>query len=811
MTVALISGGGSQQISVAATESNGFSGPVSVAISGLPAGVIATPTSLMLTAGTPQTITLTAGTTAAAGSSTIALTGTSGSLTHAASVALNVSSAAVQDFSLSTLPTSIALTAGAGNQQVSVAATAINGFSSPVAVAVSGLPAGVTAAPATFTLTPGTPQTVSLAASSSAASGSAVVTVAGTSGSIAHSTSFMLNVTAASVPDFSLNLNPTSLTLTTDALGQQTAVSAVAANGFTGTVNVSLTGLPAEVTASPSTLALAAGVAQSITFTAAADAAVGGSSITINGQAGSLAHSVTLALTVAAPTGKDAITYHYDNARTGLNPNETILTPANVKATSFGKLNLLAVDGKVDGEPLYLSAVNISGQTHNVLYVVTEHDSIYAFDADNGAQLWKVSALGAGETTSDDHNCGQITPEIGITSTPVIDRRRGAHGTIFVVAMSKDGNGGYHQRIHALDITTGAETAGSPTEITGSYPGTGANSGNGNVIFAPGQYAERAGLLLMNQTIYLGWTSHCDIPPYTGWVMAYSENTLQQTSILNLTPNGSDGAIWMAGAGLAADTLGNIFLLDANGTLDTTFNTSGFPIHGDYGNAIVKISTANNSLAVADYFEPFNTVAESNADIDLGSGGALLLPDFTDSAGKVRHLIVGAGKDKNIYIGDRDNLGKFNSGDNSNLYQQMTNALPNGAWSMPAYFNNTVYYGGVSDVLKAYPIANARLSATPSSKSATSFGYPGATPSVSANGTTNGIVWALESSPGSAAVLHAYDAANLANELYNSAQAANNRDGFGTGNKFLTPMIINGKVYVGTPSGVAVFGLLAQP
>jgi len=314
--------------------------------------------------------------------------------------------------------------------------------------------------------------------------------------------------------------------------------------------------------------------------------------------------------------------------------------------------------------------------------------------------------------------------------------------------------------------------------------------------------------LLVNQTIYLGWTSHCDIRPYTGWVMAYSEDTLKQTQILNLTPNGSEGSIWMSGAGLAADTSGNIYFLDANGTLDPTVNSSGFPINADYGNAIVKLSTANNSLSVADYFEPYNSISESNADVDLGSGGSLLLPDLTDSSGKIRHLIVGAGKDRNIYVGDRDNLGKYNSANNGNLYQELTNALSNGAWSMPAYFNKTVYYAGVGGVLKAYSITNARLGSTPSSQSATSFAYPGATPGVSSNGTTNGIVWALESSTRSPAVLHAYDATNLAKELYNSAQASNNRDGFGTGNKFITPLIINGKVYVGTPSGVAVFGLL---
>jgi outer membrane protein assembly factor BamB len=562
------------------------------------------------------------------------------------------------------------------------------------------------------------------------------------------------------------------------------------------------------VTASPATLTITPGTPQPITFTAGASAAAGSANVSVNGASGSVTHAATLALIVTGPPGTDVATYHNDNARDGLNAAETILAPDTVNSSTFGKLHLLSADGKVDGEPLYLSSVTISGAQHNVLYVVTEHDSIYAFDADTGSQLWKVSALSVGETTSDDHGCIQITPEIGITSTPVIDRHLGANGTIFIVAMTKDGAGAYHQRLHALDITTGAETAGSPTEIAASYPSTGPGSSNGNVVFDPAQYAERAGLLLLNNTLYLAWTSHCDHGPYTGWVMAYSESTLKQTQVLNLTPNGSEGAIWMSGAGMAADSSGNIYLLDANGTLDPTFDTHGFPSQGDFGNAILKLSTANNTLSVADFFEPYNTVDESNRDIDLGSGGALLLPDLTDSTGAVHHLLVGAGKDTNIYIGDRDNLGKFNAGNNSSLYQQLTAALPNGAWSMPAYFNNTIYYGGRGDVLRAFPIANAKLATAPSSTSATTFAYPGATPSVSANGAKNGIVWALESAVGSTAVLHAYDATNLANELYNSNQAASQRDNFGTGNKFLTPMIVNGKVYVGTPSGVAIFGLL---
>jgi hypothetical protein len=503
-------------------------------------------------------------------------------------------------------------------------------------------------------------------------------------------------------------------------------------------------------------------------------------------------------------TNLDVTTYHDDVERTGLNAKETILTPSNVNSTSFGLLRVMSVDGKVDGEPLYLSNLSVAGSQQNVVFAVTEHDSVYAFNADTGVQLWKTSILGAGETPSDDHGCGQITPEIGITSTPVIDRSAGSHGTIFVVGMTKDQSGKYHQRLHALDLTTGAEQSGSPVEIQATYPGTGDNSSNGQVVFDPKFYAERAGLLLMNGTIYMGWTSHCDGLPYTGWLMGYSESSLTQTAVLNLTPNGSEGSIWMSGAGLAADSSGNIYFLDANGTFDTTLNANGFPSQGDYGNGFMKVSTSGGKLAVADYFEPYNTLAESAADQDLGSGGVLVLPDLTDASGNVRHLAVGAGKDGNIYVVNRDSMGKFNPQNNSAIYQQVSGEI-GGVWSMPAFFNNTVYYGSWGQTLKAFPISAARLATTPSAQTANTFGYPGTTPAVSANGTSNGIVWAVENS--SPAVLHAYDTSTL-HELYNSNQAANGRDHFGNGNKFITPLIVNGKVFVGTPSGVAEFGLL---
>jgi len=612
-------------------------------------------------------------------------------------------------------------------------------------------------------------------------------------------------VTRSNPADFSLSTSATTLTLKAGGSAQGVTLSASAANGFTGSIQVTITGVPAGVTVSPSTLSLTAGNSQQISFAAAAGAAASSATVEISGKSGILNHTVPITITVSGVAAAiDITTYHDDVARTGLNPNETILMPANVKSANFGLLRMLSVDGLVDGEPLYLSSLTAGGQIRNVVYAVTEHDSVYAFDADAGTQIWKTSILGANETTSENHGCGQISPEIGITSTPVIDRTAGAHGTIFVVGMSQDKSGAYHQRLHALDLTTGAETSGSPTEITASYPGTGANSTGGRVVFAPGQYAERAGLLLLNGVIYTGWTSHCDFQPYTGWLMGYSETTLTQTSVLNLTPNGSEGSIWMSGAGLAADTSGNIYFLDANGTFDATLNANGFPVNSNFGNAFLKVSTTGGSLAVADYFEPDNTVSESDNDLDLGSGGALVLPDMKDAAGATWHLAVGAGKDQKIYAVNRDAMGKFNSQNNGTIYQEIDGAI-GAVFSMPAYFNGTLYYGAVGDNLKAFPITNAKLSTSAAFHSVNSFPYPGTTPAVSANGTTNGIVWAIENS--NPAVLHAYDATNLL-ELYNSNQAANGRDHFGNGNKFITPLIANGKVFVGTPNGVAVFGLL---
>jgi hypothetical protein len=560
-----------------------------------------------------------------------------------------------------------------------------------------------------------------------------------------------------------------------------------------------------------STQDLTAGATWTSSNTAAATIAASGlatgvaaGTSTIKAASGSISGSTTLTV-AAAPVNTDVLTQHNDNARTGQNLHETILTPTNVNATNFGKLFVIPVDGKVDAQPLYVSNLAIPGNgTHNVLIVATEHDSVYAFDADSGAFLWHVSMLKTGETTSDNRGCSQVTPEIGVTSTPVIDRSAGPNGTIYLVAMSKNASGAYFQRLHALNLATGAEEFSGPQDISATFPGTGANSSNGTVIFDPAKYKERPGLLLTNGLLYTSWSSHCDADPYTGWIMAYNPNTLAQVSVLNVTPNATRGSFWNAGAGLPADASGTIFQIGANGDFDSALNANGFPAQGDFGNAFVKISTNNNTMTVTDYFALFNTESESAADTDLGSGGAILLPDLADDSGNVKHLALGAGKDGNIYVVDRDNMGKFNSNSN-NIYQELPSAIGS-EFAMPAYFNNTVYYGGVSDHIKAFSITNAKLSSSPTSQTATTFGFPGATPSISANGTANGIVWATENS--SPAVLHAYDATNVATELYNSNQAANGRDQFGTGNKFITPTVAGGKVFVGTTSGVGVFGLL---
>ena len=606
------------------------------------------------------------------------------------------------------------------------------------------------------------------------------------------------SITSAAVT-LTVNAAPVAPAIVTQPASQSVAV------GQSATFTVVATGTaPLMYQWLKNGTAIAGATASSYTTPAAASTDNGATfKVTITNSVSTITSAAATLTVTAATSTTDVLTYHNDNSRSGQNLTETTLTPTTVNSTKFGLLRVLPADGLVDGQPLIASALSVSGTTHNVAYIVTENDSVYSYDADSGAALGHVSVLGSGETPSDTRGCSQVTPQIGITSTPVIDRSAGAHGTIYVVAMSKDASGDYHQRLHALDLVTLAELPNSPVVIQATYPGTGNNSG-GTTSFDPKQYKERAGLLLVNGTLYTAWASHCDDGPYQGWIIGYDQSTLAQTQVLNVTPNGSDGALWSAGGGMAADSTGNIYALVANGTFDTTLDAGGFPLQGDYGNAFIKLSSAA-PLQVTDYFDMDNTVNESSNDVDLGSGGLMLLPDQTDSMGVVRQLAVGAGKDGHLYVINRANMGKFSMSNNA-IWEDMPGALPGGVWATPAYFQGTVYYGDVGGTLKAFALQHAMLGTTPASQTSMSFGYPGTAPAVSANGSSNGIVWAVENS--TPAVLHAFTAGNLATELYNSNQAASGRDHFGAGNKYMTPAIANGKVYVGTPSGVAVFGLL---
>lgn len=497
----------------------------------------------------------------------------------------------------------------------------------------------------------------------------------------------------------------------------------------------------------------------------------------------------------------NVLTFHNDAARTGQNLGEGILTPHNVNATSFGKLFSFPVDGKVDAQPLYVSAVMIAGHRHNIVVTATEHDSVYAFDADTGALYWHVSMLGAGEIASDNRGCDQVTPEIGVTATPVIDPLAGPHGTVYLTAMSKTAAGSYFQRLHALDVTTGAEQFGGPVNVQASVAGNGPAH-----VFDAKQYKDRPGLLLLNGVVYTSWGSHCDIEPYAGWTIGYQGTTLAQTSVFNFAPNGSEAAPWNSGGAPGADAQGNIFYSLGNGSFETALNAQGFPAQGDFGNALVKLSVVNGALRASDYWTMYNSVSESGGDTDLGSGGIVLLPDQIDAQGKVRHLLAAAGKDSNLYLADRDNMGKFTAGSNASLYQELPGALGGGVWSNPAYFNGNVFFGPQGGAIASFPLTAARLAGKPGSTTPDAFPYPGANPSISAYGTANAILWAVASH--SSAGLYAYHADNLQVKLYDSTQAAKGRDSFGAGNKFIVPTIANGKVFVGTTNSVAVFGLL---
>ena len=518
---------------------------------------------------------------------------------------------------------------------------------------------------------------------------------------------------------------------------------------------------------------------------------------------------------------KGVTTFHNDISRTGVNAQEHALTNSNVTTATFGKLFSCAVDAAVYAQPLWVANLTISGGTHNVIFVATQHNTVYAFDADASpcATYWQTGANGVnslmplGETwvtSADEAGCTLITPDVGILGTPVIDP---ATGTIYLVTSTKTTSGApFHQRLHALDIATGNEKFAGPTEIAAVVSGTGAGSIAGQVSFDPKLNSQRPALLLQNGHVFISWASYCDAGPYHGWLMAYNATSLLQEAVFNVSPNSSAGGIWMSGNGPAADSNGNIYLATANGTWNGT---------DAFGDSILKFQalTTPASLTVFDYFTPHDQSSLGTNDVDLGSGGVMLLPDPSGISGHP-YLLVQADKRGNIYLVDRDNMGRFCSTcttSDTQIVQVVSGALT-GLWGTPTYWNGTMYFGETDATanlkyMKAFsfgPTGPNFLSTSPTSTTANTYTYtyPGATTSVSTDGNANAIVWAIDSSAfgsiegitraAGPAILHAFDATDLAKELWNSSQAPGNRDTAGNSVKFTVPTVANGKIYIGT-------------
>jgi hypothetical protein len=520
-----------------------------------------------------------------------------------------------------------------------------------------------------------------------------------------------------------------------------------------------------------------------------------------NVQGNTTSSQATLMVTATTASSADVVTHHYDIARSGANTQETILTTTSVSSTSFGKVAEFPVDGQIDGQILYLSQVQIAGQGNkNVVYFATENESVYALDADtlsgsSATVLWKTTVHPSGEIplVPSDAGCGYINP-VGVISTPVIDRGRNA---IYVMAASKSGSNVHHY-MYALNLATGGELFGGPTLLAATFPGSKGNAANGTVTFLDKVQQNRAALLESGGLIYTAWSGYNgDCGNYSAWVVAFSADSLAQVSAIDLVPNSNLAGIWMGGGGPAADSAGNVYLATGNAGGGNTPGTSN-----NYGDSFVKLGSGT-PLNVADYFAPSIAIADDANDADLGSAGPLLLPDLVDAGGVMRHLAIVSGKDGAIYIASRDNMGQYNAmGDN--IYQELPHAGRN--FSSPAYFNGRVYIGPAGSALRAYSVSQAKLGGSPSSQSAHTFGGVGTVPSVSANGNANGIVWALD---GGTKTLYAFDAQDLTRLLYSSAQAASGRDNFASvGGHFITPMVANGRVYFGTGSTLAVFGLL---
>jgi hypothetical protein len=533
-------------------------------------------------------------------------------------------------------------------------------------------------------------------------------------------------------------------------------------------------------------------------FTAPGKVPSGAVSVTATSMADTT-KSASVTVTVNGYSGM--LRWHNDPAITGQNQKETTLMPSNVHQSTFGKLFTYTLDEQSFAQPLYVSNVPFPGAgQHNAVYVCTENNTVYAFNADSkaNAPFWQKTLMPSGATPVDGNKTGgiggPITPNVGITGTPVID---GSTGTLYVVSVTQESSGQVH-RLHALDITTGNEKFGGPRLIQASVPGTGAGSSNGQIKFDPTLELQRSALTLVNGVVYIAWASYQDFGNYHGWIMGYDASTLQQVSVWNATPNGGQGGVWMSGAGISSDSGGNLYVVVGNGTFDADNGGK------DYGDSFVKLTPSGGTLSVSDYFTPFDQANLSANDIDVGSSGLTLMLNLP---GPETNLGVSAGKAGKIYLIDLDSMGKFQSSDQ--IVQSISKALgsqpSDNDYSTAVYWNGNVYFIGNMDVIKQFSLSNGKLSTSPAEVGTHVYGYPGANMSVSSNGTSNGILWSIEAS--GVNVLHAYDATDVSNELYNSSQAGS-RDQFGIAIRFTVPTIVNGKVYVAGKNQLTVFGLL---
>ncbi len=713
---------------------------------------------------------------------------------------------------------------------VSVPAGATTGN---VVVTVNGVASA--GAPFTVLLTP----SISSLFPASAAVG-APVTITGTNFGAAQGAS---TVTFNGVAGSPSNWSATSITVSVPA-GATTGNVVVTVSGVSS-VGAPFTVVPVSI--SPQAVELVvttqtqqftasgaggAGIAWSVDGVTGGNATVGTISTTGLYTPPSTAGTHTVTVTIVANPADSAsanvavtdlagvFTYHNDLAVDGANTQEYGLTPASVNTNTFGKLFACSVDGATYTQPLWVPSFNIGGGIHNVIFVATEHDSLFAFDADANPckPYWQANLLdamhggSAGETPVPWQNVGQgsgdIRPEIGVTGTPVIDA---GSDTIYVVSKSEDtATGTFYQRLHALDLATGNETSSAPVLITAAVPGVGDGSSGGVVSFDPQTENQRPGLALAGGVVYLSWASHEDTSPFHGWVIGYAAADVQtQVSVYNATPNGGLGGIWAAGGSPAVDGTGSVYVSTGNGVFD---GNGTIAPNNDFGDSVLRLDPSTG-LTVTDWFTPDNEKNLEDDDSDLCAGGIVLLPDQT--TGPVTHLLVAIGKGGIVYLVNRDNMGHFQAANNSQIVQSFTGSQQ-GMWGTSAFWQNSLYVGGKNDSLRQFTFnpSTGLFTTAASSLSTHVFPFPGAAHSVSSQGASNGIVWAIDASlygspvASGPAILYAYDAADLAVEYWDSTIAPNNRDQAGTAVKFVPPTIANGKVYVSTRTEIDVYGLL---